>query len=170
MKAKNANAPSPYPLPVGEGKKRQRDWIPDLVGNDRLGRAGMTERGRGACGVSAPHAEGGRMWGVAPTRRGSFALLRTGSFVSAKGPKTMGARAWPFGCLCHGPDFLGCGTRFAQTVLASISASGLGRSRARRRLEVAPFDGALRLLKTKAKKRRWIPAFAGMTEFRERRG
>ena len=30
----------------------------------------------------------------------------------------MGARAWPFGCLCPGPDCLGCGTRFAQTVLA----------------------------------------------------
>ena len=41
----------------------------------------------------------------------------------------MGAQAWPFGCLCLGPDCLGCGTRFAQTVLAPISASGLGRSR-----------------------------------------
>ena len=30
----------------------------------------------------------------------------------------MGARAWPSGCLCPSPDCLGCGTRFAQTVLA----------------------------------------------------
>ena len=30
----------------------------------------------------------------------------------------MGARTWPSGCLCRGPDYLGCGTRFAQTVLA----------------------------------------------------
>ena len=41
------------------------------------------------------------MRGVAPARRGSFArsyaTLRTGSFVSAKGPKTIGARVWPQG-------------------------------------------------------------------------
>ena len=37
------------------------------------------------------------MRGFAPTRRGSFDRLRTGSFVSAKGPKTIGARAWPQG-------------------------------------------------------------------------
>ena len=37
------------------------------------------------------------MRGFAPTRRGSFDKLRTGSFVSAKGPKTIGARAWPHG-------------------------------------------------------------------------
>ena len=30
----------------------------------------------------------------------------------------MGARAWPFGSLRPSPDGLGCGTRFAQTVLA----------------------------------------------------
>ena len=35
------------------------------------------------------------MQGFAPARRGSFDRLRTGSFVSAKGPKTIGARAWP---------------------------------------------------------------------------
>ena len=40
----------------------------------------------------------------------------------------MGAQAGPFGCLCPGPDGLGCGTRFAQTVLAHTSASGPGRS------------------------------------------
>ena len=45
----------------------------------------------------------------------------------------MGAQAWPFGCLCPGPEGLGCGTRFAQTVLALISNSGLGRSLAWRR-------------------------------------
>ena len=61
----------------------------------------------------------------------------------------MGARAWPFGCLCPGPDGLGCGTRFAQTVLAPTSNSGPGRSLARRRPEVAPFDGALQMQKAK---------------------
>ena len=54
----------------------------------------------------------------------------------------MGARARPFGCLCPGPVCLGCGTRFAQTVLASQLGSGPGRSLARRRLEVAPWNGA----------------------------
>ena len=41
--------------------------------------------------------------GFGPARRGSFALLRTGSFVSAKGPKTMGVRAWPqkMALSCH---------------------------------------------------------------------
>ena len=40
----------------------------------------------------------------------------------------------PRGCLCPSPDCLGCGTRFAQTVLApKIEFSGLGRSHARRR-------------------------------------
>ena len=38
----------------------------------------------------------------------------------------MGARAWPFGCLCPSPDFLGCGTRFAQTVLAPQLDFGTG--------------------------------------------
>ena len=46
--------------------------------------------------------------------------LRTGSFVSAKGPKTIGARAWPFGCLRPGPDCLGCGTRFASFGFAPL--------------------------------------------------
>ncbi len=38
----------------------------------------------------------GRMRGFGPARRGPF--------VSAKGPKTIGARAWPSGCLCPSPD------------------------------------------------------------------
>ncbi len=82
------------------------------------------------------------MRGFAPARRGSFALLRTGSFVSAKGPKTIGARASPSGCLCPSPGCLGCGTRFAQTVLAPEEVTGLGRSHARRRREMKPFVGA----------------------------
>ncbi len=53
----------------------------------------------------------------------------------------MGARAWPSGGLCPSPEGLGCGTRFAQTVLASTSDSGPGRSLARRRHEVVPWDG-----------------------------
>ena len=39
------------------------------------------------------------LWGVAPTRRDPF--------VSAKGPKTMGAQARPSGCLCLSPEWLG---------------------------------------------------------------
>ncbi len=54
----------------------------------------------------------------------------------------MGARAWPSGGLCPGPEGLGCGTRFAQTVLAPISDSRPGRSHARRRHEVARWDRA----------------------------
>ena len=42
----------------------------------------------GVRGLSATRANG-RAWGFAPTRRGPF--------VSAKGPKTIGARAWPQG-------------------------------------------------------------------------
>ena len=52
----------------------------------------------------------------------------------------MGARAWPFGGLCPGPVCLGCGTRFAQTVLAPTSNSGPGHSHAWRRPGVAPWD------------------------------
>ena len=59
------------------------------------------------CGVSPPHGERECLRGFAPARRGSFALLRTGSFVSAKGSKTMGAQARPFGCLCHSPEWFG---------------------------------------------------------------
>ncbi len=40
-----------------------------------------------SCGVSAPHDEGRGLRGFAPARRGPF--------VSAKGPKTIGARAGP---------------------------------------------------------------------------
>ena len=84
----------------------------------------------------------------------------------------MGARAWPFGGLCPGPVCLGCGTRFAQTVLAPTLGSGPGRSHARWRPEVAPWDGAgtnargkeggpheMRPLQVKTKARRWIPDY-----------
>ena len=67
-----------------------------------------------------------------------FGPARRGPFVSAKGPKTRGARAWPFGGLCPGPDGEGCGTRCAQTVLAPISNSGPGRSHARRCFHLTP--------------------------------
>ena len=43
-----------------------------------------------------PRTPRGRMRGVVPARRGPF--------VSAKGPKTIGARAWPSGFLCPGPE------------------------------------------------------------------
>ena len=36
-----------------------------------------------------------------------FAPARRGPFVSAKGPKTIGARAWPSGCLCPSPSVSG---------------------------------------------------------------
>ena len=51
----------------------------------------------------------------------------------------MGAQAWPFGGLCPGPEGLGCGTRFAQTVLAPYIEFGTG---AQPRLE-APGGGAM---------------------------
>ena len=38
----------------------------------------------------------------------------------------MGARAWPSGCLRPSPDCEGCGTRFAQTVLAPQLDFGTG--------------------------------------------
>ena len=58
-----------------------------------------TFKGEG-CGVSPPHGEGVEcLRGVGPARRGPF--------VSAKGPKTIGARAWPFWCLCPSPERLG---------------------------------------------------------------
>ena len=55
-----------------------------------------------------------------------FGPARRGPFVSAKGPKTIGARAGPSGCLRPGPDCEGCGTRFAQTVLAPQLDFGTG--------------------------------------------
>ena len=36
-----------------------------------------------------------------------FAPARRDPFVSAKGSKTMGAQARPFGCLCHSPEWFG---------------------------------------------------------------
>ena len=52
----------------------------------------------------------------------------------------MGARAWPFGGLCPSPDCLGCGTRCAQTVLATQLDFGTG---AQPRPQ-APGNGAMR--------------------------
>ena len=132
----------PSPLLTKEGKggagivnKLLNTYKDDRKGEGFLRGFGPARRGgRNACGVSPPHGEREVLRGFAPARRDPF--------VSAKGPKTIGARAWPFGFLCPSPDFLGCGTRFAQTVLAPQLISGLGRSLARRRLEVAPFDGA----------------------------
>ena len=51
------------------------------------------------CGVSPPHGERECLRGFAPARRDPF--------VSAKGSKTMGAQARPFGCLCHSPEWFG---------------------------------------------------------------
>ena len=72
----------------------------------------------------------------------------------------MGARARPSGCLCPSPE------RFRAAELASLRQSsppqlisGLGRSLAHRRLEVAPFDGAGGNVKTKDNyqlQRHWI--------------
>ncbi len=77
------------------------------------GFAPTRREGTGIAGFR-PHTTRGRgLWGFGPTRRGPF--------VSAKGPKTSGARAGPpqRGCLCPGPWCVGCGTRYAQTVLAT---------------------------------------------------
>ena len=150
MKAKNANAPSPYPLPVGEGKKRQRDWIPDLVGNDRLGRAGMTERGRGACGVSAPHAEGGGFCGVSPPH-GEVLLLRQ------KDPKPWAPGRGPLGAFATVPISWAAELASLRQSSPPYRLRGLGRSRARRRLEVAPWDGAGRNVKKGEENRRMDP-------------
>ena len=76
---------------------------PDQVGNDRKRevRAGFrprTPRG-GFCGVSAPRAE--------------VLLFRQ------KDPKPWAPGRGPSGAFAAVPKGLGCGTRFAQTVLAS---------------------------------------------------
>ena len=55
----------------------------------------------------------------------------------------MGARARPFGCLCPGPERLGLRNSLrSDSPRHHTRISGLGRSRARRRPEVAPWDGA----------------------------
>ena len=88
----------------------------------------MTERQRHA--GCRPRTTRGKMWGFGPTRR----ELRTGSFVSAKGPKTIGARAWPFGCLCPSPGYLGLRNSLrSDSPRPQIDSSGPGRSHARRR-------------------------------------
>ena len=47
-----------------------------------------------------------------------FAPARRGTFVSAKVPKTISARAQPYGKLRHDTKLNGCATRSAQTMLA----------------------------------------------------
>ena len=66
----------------------------------------------------------------------------------------MGAQAWPFGGLCPGPAGLGCGTRFAQTVLASThQLRDRGAASPAGALDMAPWDGALQLPETKGEGR-----------------
>ena len=72
------------------------------------------------CGVSAP--------------RDAVLLFRQ------KDPKPGVPGRGPSGAFARS-QLLGCGTRFAQTVLAPISASGPGRSCALRRHEGAAWDG-----------------------------
>jgi hypothetical protein len=55
------------------------------------------------------------MIGIAGFRPG-----RQAPFVSAKGPKTMVAVAWPFGCPASFADFGGAQTRYAQTMRAFL--------------------------------------------------
>ena len=78
----------------------------------------LTKEGKGGAGIVnkllntyRDDRKGEVLAGFRPRTTRSFC-------VSAKGSKTIGAQAWPFGCLCPSPDCLGCGTRFAQTVLA----------------------------------------------------
>ena len=61
----------------------------------------------------------------------------------------MGARAWPLGGLCPGPEGEGCGTRFAQTVLAPKQESGPGAATPAGALRWRHGNGALQLPETK---------------------
>ena len=63
----------------------------------------------------------------------------------------MGARAWPFGGLCPGPERLGLRNSLRSDSPRPISNSGPGRSHAWRRPGVAPWDGALHMQKQKGR-------------------
>ena len=94
--------PSPLLTKEGKGGAGIVNKLLNTYKDDRKGGASEVARGilRGI--KSAPHGRGDRkgiLRGFGPARRGPF--------VSAKGPKTIGARAWPFGCLCPGPERLG---------------------------------------------------------------
>ena len=79
-----------------------------------------------SCGVSAPRAEGEVLRGFGP--HGEVLLFRQ------KDPKTMGARAWPFGCLCLSPELFGLRNSLRSNSPRLLTrVSGLGRSLARRR-------------------------------------
>ncbi len=106
-----------------------------------------TTRGGEDCGVSAPHDEGRRIAGFRPhtTRSFCFGKRTQNQWRPGGAPKR--------GCLCHGPCYLGCGTRCAQTVLApKMEGTGPGHSPARRRRDNGKGQ------------RRWILACARMTE------
>ena len=115
------------------------------------------------------------LWGFAPTRRGSFALLRTGSFVSAKGPKTRGAQARPFGCLCHSPEWFGLRNslrshsprlqlEFGTAAQPRLQAPGCGICiSCHPRLDRGSRRGLCFFLSLR-RERRWILACARMTE------
>ncbi|HSF08120.1 MAG TPA: hypothetical protein VLA60_01835 [Nitrospirales bacterium] len=73
--------------------------MPASLGKDEL----YPKKGTGAFVISF-------CAGVRPGSRGPF--------VSAKGPKTIVAVAWPFGCPTSFADFGGAQTRYAQTMRA----------------------------------------------------
>ena len=63
--------------------------------------------------------------------------LRTGSFVSAKGPKTIGARAWPQGVPLPQSRLLGLRNSLrSDSPRPQIESSDLWRSHARRRRDM----------------------------------
>ncbi len=90
-----------------------------------------------------------------------FGPARRGPFVSAKGPKTILARARPLrGAWATVPNHNGCATRFAQTVLAKKSDSGRWPSRAQRnrgneKIRKIEIEGEVGKDSTKLSRRFW---------------
>ena len=126
-----------------------------------------TTRGRGLMGFP-PHTSRGERGGFAPTRRGPF--------VSAKGPKTIGAQAWPFGCLCPSPVTWAAELATLRQSSPPYRICGTGAQPRRRRRD-SPFaficharldraSSVMRGLSSQKNEKttRWILACARMTE------
>ena len=92
----------PHPA-RSQGERVGSAWAPGVQ------RGWAAWDGGGTKGKGKGNDAGSSITNVEDDREGEkflrgFAPARRGPFVSAKGPKTMGARAWPFGCLCPGPE------------------------------------------------------------------
>ena len=92
--------------------------------------SGMTE-GREVLAGFRPRTTGGGFCGVAAPR----------AFCFGKRTQNQGRPGVALWMPLPRSQLLGCGTRFAQTVLAPTSGSGPGRSCALRRHEGAAWDG-----------------------------